>query len=222
MNYVDVYNKVDQLMRSREGLNNPKQKQSYNMFVRELTGIMCGVAHQAQLKDPWLNGTVMSFLDMLMGSRMAHFIDDGKTHEVEDLIHPEIVKHPMYAAAEFALMNYKPGKTQVGPGELFFCLFDCDSVFGIDNQAGYDIRIHGTAVELKKYGTNLTDPELFDKYHASSKVQQLLVVRPVSDAAFPLLRSRYSCITFAKTPWRDVYEHVGKNGTLAYRARGLA
>jgi hypothetical protein len=153
---------------------------------------------------------------MVRHSTIGSFIDDGRSHPVCNLIDPDIVFSSVYQAAEFALMNYKPGKTQVGPGELFFCLFDHDSTFGIDNQAGYDIQVNGITMELKKYGTNLTTPELFDKYHASDKVQQLLVVQPVSDATTPRVRSRYSCITFDKTPWRDIYKHKGSGGSLVF------
>jgi len=214
MNYAEIYNQVDDLLSSRDGLNNPKHNKSYNVFVRELTGLLCGVAHQNFLTER----DVLLFIAMVRHSRMMSFVDDGRSHIVNDLIHPDIVSSSVYQAAEFALMNYKPGKTQVGPGELFFCLFDRDSTFGIDNQAGYDIRVNGITLELKKYGTNLTTPDLFDKYHSSDKVRQLLVVQPVSDATTPKFRSRYSCITFDKTPWRDVYEHRGENGSLMFRA----
>jgi|TARA_R110001606_G_scaffold200036_2_gene347841 hypothetical protein len=212
MNYAEIYNQVDDLMSSRDGLNNPKQKKSYDVFVRELTGLLCGVAYQNNIHQ----AQVLQFIKMVRHSTIGSFIDDGRSHPVCNLIDPDIVSSSVYQVAEFALMNYKPGKTQVGPGELFFCLFDRDSTFGIDNQSGYDIQVNGITMELKKYGTNLTTPELFDKYHASDKVQQLLVVQPVSDATTPRVRSRYSCITFDKTPWRDIYKHKGSGGSLVF------
>jgi hypothetical protein len=191
-------------------LSNPKQACEFEVFVQELTGIICGAAH--------INDIKMSDVKDFLISTKYHMIwnidTSGELVEVADLIHSDIINNPMYNLTERTLMTYKPGSVQVGPGEFFFCFYDKDSRFGIDNQAGYDIITDGVATELKKLGTNFTDEKIFDKYHASEDVDRLLVVKPISKATDPLTRSQYSCIEFDSTPWRDVYTHSGKNGSL--------
>ena len=211
INYASVYNEVDQFLQTREGLANPKQKQDYQWFVRELTGILCGAAYENNLTDY----DISDFLLMSKVHELKPLQDDGKLHNVADLISDEILNHPLYFILEFTLMNYKPGNVQVGPGEFFFCFFDCSSVFGIDNQAGFDVMIDGTTTELKKLGSNFTDPKLFDEYQESAKVDRLMIVKPVSNAANPRIRSQYACVTFAKNKWWEAFTHTGKAGTLA-------
>lgn len=213
IDYSVVYNRVDSFLQTREGLANPKNAQDYPIFVRELTGIFCGAAHEHDLNTQ----DITTFLTTVQTHEITNINDTGALCEVSSLISDHITCHPLYTITEYALMNYKPGNVQVGPGEFFFCFYDRGSVFGIDNLAGYDIVTDGHPTELKKLGSNFTDPELFDKYAACPKVSRLLVIKPVSNAKKPLLRSMYSCVTFADTPWRDVFTHTGKAGTLALR-----
>lgn len=211
VNYSDIYSRVDNFLQTREGLANPKNSKDYIWFVRELTGIFCGAAHENDLNTQ----DVIGYLDLVEVHEIVNINDTGKLSAVADLIDPTITSHPLYNITEFILMNYKPGNVQVGPGEFFFCFYDRGSVFGIDNQAGYDVVVDATTTELKKLGSNFTTPELFDKYAVSSKVDRLLVIKPVSNARKPQLRSQYACVTFSKTNWREAFTHTGKAGTLA-------
>lgn len=211
INYSEIYERVDAFLQTREGLANPKNVQDYVWFVRELTGILCGAGHEHDLET----SDVLWFLDMVETHEIRDLNDDGKLHDVEDLIADHITAHPLYHITEFTLMNYKPGNVQVGPGEFFFCFYDRGSVFGIDNQAGYDIVTDRHTTELKKLGSNFTDSDLFDKYADSPKVDRLLVVKPVSNAKKPLKRSQYACVAFSKMNWRQAFTHTGKAGTLA-------
>lgn len=213
IDYSVVYNRVDGFLQTREGLANPKNAQDYPIFVRELTGIFCGAAHEHDLSTY----DICTFLATVQTHEITNIDDSGNLSEVSNLIDNDITNHPLYSITEYALMNYKPGNVQVGPGEFFFCFYDRGSVFGIDNLAGYDIVTDGQPTELKKLGSNFTDAELFDKYAECPKVNRLLVIKPVSNAKKPLLRSMYSCVTFAKTPWREVFAHTGKAGTLSLR-----
>lgn len=211
INYSVVYNRVDEFLQSREGLCNPKNAQDYPIFVRELTGIFCGAAHENGLTTE----DITMFLTMAQVHEIVGIVDNGKLNGVSDLISNGITSHPLYTITEYALMNYKPGNVQVGPGEFFFCFYDRGSVFGIDNLAGYDIVTDAQPTELKKLGSNFTDAELFDKYAECPKVNRLLVIKPVSNAKKPLLRSQYACVTFSKNNWREAFTHIGKAGTLA-------
>ena len=213
IDYSVVYNRVDGFLQTREGLANPKNAQDYPIFVRELTGIFCGAAHEHDLSTY----DICTFLATVQTHEITNIDASGNLSEVSTLIDNDITNHPLYSITEYALMNYKPGNVQVGPGEFFFCFYDRGSVFGIDNLAGYDIVTDGQPTELKKLGSNFTDAELFDKYAECPKVNRLLVIKPVSNAKKPLLRSMYSCVTFAKTPWREVFAHTGKAGTLSLR-----
>lgn len=208
ISYSDIHKRVDQFLRTREGLNSPKKKQSYAWFVGELTGIFCRIAHENNLSTV----DVLQYLNLVQNHKITNIKDDGKLNDIADLIDNSITEHPLYNLTEHALMYYKPGNVQVGPGEFFMCFYDSLSVFGIDNQAGYDIFVDLTSTEMKKLGTNKTNPPMFDGYAQSDKVDRLLVVKPVSDAKNPRLRSKYVCITFSKTDWREVFYHGGNPG----------
>ncbi len=210
IDYGKIYDRVDSFLQTREGLANPKNAQDYVWFVRELTGIFCGAAYENDLSTD----KTLTFFDLVED----HYINDinltGKLCNVEDLIGRDIVDHPLYHITEFTLMNYKPGNVQVGPGEFFFCFYDRGSTFGIDNMAGYDVITDSVTTEMKKLGSNFTTPELFDKYAASDAVQRLLVVKPISNAKKPRIRSQYACTS--TTEWRKAFYH--KNGaTLALK-----
>jgi hypothetical protein len=209
IDYGTVYQRVDSFLQTREGLANPKKAQDYIWFVRELTGIFCGAAFEHDMDT----SDVIEYFDMVQKHDIRAIDTSGVLMEVSDLIDTDILTHPLYEITEFTLMNYKPGNVQVGPGEFFFCFYDAGSVFGIDNQAGYDVVTDGVATELKKLGSNFTDPELFDGYANSDDVERLLVVHPVSNAKKPLQRSKYACVP--TTEWREAFCHRGKNGTLA-------
>lgn len=208
IDYGKVYTQIDGFLQTREGLANPKNKHDYNLFLRELTGILCGVAHENNLSTD----SVIQFMKAVEDHEIVDINTEGKLCAVSDLIDCDIVAHPLYYLTEYILMYYKPGNVQVGPGELFFCFYDRGSVFGIDNTAGYDIITDGVTTEFKKLGSNFTTPELFDKYAASEDVERLMVIKPVSNAAKPSLRSQYVCID--TTRWREAFTHTGKNGTL--------
>ena len=205
IDYGKIYDRVDSFLQTREGLANPKNAQDYVWFVRELTGIFCGAAYENDLNTD----DTLKFFDLVED----HYINDinltGKLCNVEDLIASDIVDHPLYHITEFTLMNYKPGNVQVGPGEFFFCFYDRGSTFGIDNMAGYDVITDSVTTEMKKLGSNFTTPELFDKYAASDAVQRLLVVKPISNAKKPRIRSQYACTL--TTEWRKAFYH--RNGT---------
>ena len=210
IDYGKIYNRVDEFLQTREGLANPKNKSDYKWFVRELAGIFCGAAYENNLNTD----SVCNFLDMVQVQYIKDVVNTGQVSSVCDLISQEIKSHDLYYILERTLMLYKPASVQVGPGEFFMCFYDAGSVFGIDNTAGYDIVVDGETTELKSHGTNLTTPELFDKYAANPKLQRLMVVKPVSGAAKPRTRSVYACIDVDN--WREAFYH--RNGvTLAFK-----
>ena len=205
IDYGVVYKRVDSFLQNREGLANPKNSQDYVWFVRELTGILCGASYENDLSTK----DVVGFLDLVENHYITDLDASGKLSNVADLISEDITSHPLYYITEFTLMNYKPGNVQVGPGEFFMCFYDRASVFGIDNSAGFDVVVDKTTTEMKKLGSNFTSPELFDKYAASKAVDRLLVIKPVSNAKKPQVRSQYACTH--TTMSRDAFYH--RNGT---------
>lgn len=213
VNYTQIRNAVDAFTSTRDGLSNSKDASMYNVFVGELTGILCGTAFNYNIST----SDVLEYLNIVVKHKMKPINDDGLMHQVNELIDESILQHPLYNLLEYSLMYYKPGSTQVGPGELFFCFYDRDSTFGIDNTNGFDIIVDDKKTELKKVGSNFTDAELFDKYSNDVNCERLMVVKPISNAKTPKLRSSYACITFTERNWREAFEHKGKQGTLAVK-----
>lgn len=208
IDYGEVSNAVSDFLKTRDGLNNPKHAKNFTWFVRDLAGIFCGVSHINHLNT----SDIISFLQVVQQHSMHPLTDDGKLHCVRLLINNDVAEHPLYKLTEHPLMYFKPGNTQVGPGEFFFCFYDKDSTYGVDNVSGYDIKLHDITTEMKSLGSNFTTPEQLDKYADSDKVDRLLVVKPVSDAEKPLKRSKYVCCDTKL--WREVFTHKGKNGSL--------
>lgn len=210
IDYGKVYTVAENFLSTREGLRNPKKAKDFAVFVSELTGILCGSAHQNNIDTQ----AVVEFIKMVQDHTITNIVNNGSVNLVEDLICNNIVNHPLYYITELKLMKYKPSSTQVGPGEFFMCFYDANSVFGIDNTAGFDVVVDNIPTELKSEGTNQTTPELFDKYAADPRVQRLMVVKPVGDGAKPRIRSRYASIDVVN--WRDAYYH--RNGKrLSYK-----
>ena len=214
IDYGKIYDRVDSFLQTRDGLANPKNTQDYIWFVRELTGIFCGASYENDLNTH----DTLKFFDLVEDNYITNINLTGKLCNVADLINQDIINHPLYNITEFTLMNYKPGNVQVGPGEFFFCFYDKGSTFGIDNMAGYDVIIDRVTTELKKLGTNFTTPELFDKYAASDAVQRLLVIKPISNAKKPRIRSQYACTL--TTEWRKAFYHKN-NTTLALKGNSI-
>lgn len=210
INYEAIYLRTDEFLQTRQGLANPKTQRDYDWFLRELTGILCGVAYINDLDDTH----VISFLDLVQPHSLKLIDTRGKTVDISQAIDDSVLAHPLYNMLEYDLINYKPGRVQVGPGEFYLCFYDQYSLFGIDNTAGYDIIAGGKQCELKRLGTNLTTPELFDKYAESGMVDLLVAIKPISGAKRPKLRSQMRSIRVAN--WRDAFHHA--NGrTLAFK-----
>jgi hypothetical protein len=208
IDYGEVYKAAYQFIGTRDGLKNPKNPYNLAWFIRDFTGILCGMAHEHNVSS----NEIISFLTLATEHTIAPIQCDGRMHDVSALIDREILDHPMYKITERPLMYFKPGNTQVGPGEFFMCFYDKYSRYGVDNISGYDVLVDGVATEMKSYGSNFTTPELLDKYAASDKVERLLVVKPVSNAISPRDRSKYICCD--TKDWRQHFTHVGKNGSL--------
>lgn len=212
INYNEIRERTDTFLQTREGLAQPKIAQDYDVFCSELTGIFCDVLYKNNIPQ----SEFFDWLDMVQ----VHQINDipvGEKIPVAQLISTPIMMHDLYFLLEYRLMVYKPGSTQVGPGEFYMCFYDANSEFGIDPQAGYDIQTGGVRTELKKLNTNFTDAAKFDEYAASNEVDRLMVVKPVSNAAKPKVRSEMVVCDFRTMNWRDVFTHRGAAGTLAFK-----
>lgn len=212
INYSEIRERTDAFLQTREGLAQPKIAQDYDVFCSELTGIFCDVLYKNNISQRQF----FDWLDMVQNHQIND-IPTGIRIQVSQLIETSIVINPLYDLLEYRLMTYKPGSTQVGPGEFYMCFYDANSEFGIDNQAGYDIQTGGVRTELKKLGTNFTDAKKFDEYAESKDVDRLMVIKPVSNAAKPQVRSEMVVCDFRTMNWRDVFTHRGKAGTLAFK-----
>lgn len=209
MQYGLIRKMVRSITWRRNGIGNVKDS---NIFERELTGLICGVAHENQIKDT----DVVKWLLNIQTHELKPINCSGQICDISDLMSNRIKSDPLYKLLEYDLMYFKPGRTQVGPGEFFLCFFDKNSTFGISSTSGYDIIVNEVTTELKKHGSNFTDPAMFDKYQSSAKVDRLFVVKPVSNAKKPIQRSKYSCVDMRENHWSSAFGHRGNSGTLHF------
>lgn len=214
INYAVIYNRIDEFLKTREGLSNPKNVQDYSVFVKELTGIFCGAVYENNLTTT----DICRYLDLVQPHYLKNINNTGAVSKVCDLINTDVKQHQLYYILEHTLMRYKPASVQVGPGEFFMCFYDAGSVFGIDPKGKFDIIIDGKTIEMKSQGTNKTSESLFDKYAATPELNRLLVIKPVPRSLNPQKRSIYACIDVAD--WRKAFYHKDtKNGnrTLMFK-----
>ena len=212
IDYGTVYSRSNEFLQTREGLRNPKKKETYTVFVRELAGMLCGAAHENNISTK----SVVGFLDIVQDHTINNIVNTGVVSGVCDLMSQKLKDHRLYYITEHMLMKHKPASTQVGPGEFFMCFYDSKSTFVIDPTAGFDIITDATTTELKSYNTNHTTPELFDDYADDPRCERLLVVKPVSDKGQPRTRSLYSSINSEN--WREAFYHAaGRNPSLKFK-----
>ena len=209
MNYGLIRKMVRGITWRRNGIGNVKDT---NIFERELTGLICGIASENDIPDTH----VVKWLLNIQTHELKPINCSGEICDISDLLSDRIKNDPLYKLLEYDLMYFKPGRTQVGPGEFFLCFFDKNSTFGISSTSGYDIIVDDVTTELKKHGSNFTNPEMFEKYQLSEKVDRLLVVKPVSNAAKPVIRSKYSCVDMRLQHWSTAFGHRGNSGTLHF------
>ena len=212
MNYSDVYNNVKSIVLNRKGMHNIPEVISESI-IRDLTGLFCHIG----FKNSISTDETINFLERVNNHKIKSVITDGSFQDVSQLIDDDITEHKLYNLTENALMFLRPGSLQIGPGEFFFCFYSKCSEFGYETTSGFDIAINNKTFEFKKLNSNFTSPRLFDKYTQDDRLDNLLVIHPVSSARKPLKRSKYSCINLKQTPWRDVYFHRGTAGTLALK-----
>jgi len=120
MNYSLIYRECEDFLKSRKGLANPAKTTDFPIFVRELAGLLAGVAHEHKIWDY----DVVNFLKLAKTHELKPVDISGQVTDVEELLDDSITSHPLYSCLEYDLMYFKPGRTQVGPGEFFLCFFD--------------------------------------------------------------------------------------------------
>lgn len=206
IDYVTVYHRVEEFLKTRRGLSSPKKKTDFHRFVYELTGLFCGKAYQLKLTTQ----DIVTFFDIVQNHTITNISTDGKVHNLEDLLDEQVRAHPLFYATEHDLVAFKPGSAQIGLGEFFVCFYDAHSLFGIDNTNGFDVVVDSVPTELKTLGSRKETEDKFDDYSASPKVDRLMVILKMNGAAKkPRFRTRYVCIDMSVTPWRSVF---GFNG----------
>lgn len=165
MTYTVPYQLIDEsveaIINSRMGMNNPKVAFTKNRIHQELMGSIMGIVKEFQISE----SDVREYFDITMNHKFKALPTDGQVHLVHHYVDERLVANPLYFLLETTLMKFKPASVQVGTGEFFFCWYDKDSVFGIDNQLSYDVKVSGLELELKGLKSNLTASEAkFDQY----------------------------------------------------------
>lgn len=194
MNYELIRRGVTSIISSRDGMSSAD-------IVSEITGIICNRA--------FINGfdedVIVEFLDLVKDHKLKEALFEKRWYDINELLSDEVYHHPMFFALEADIINYRPGKSQTGPGEFFFCFFDKGSEFSVSGTCGYDVMTMGMKAEFKKIGTNFTSDELFDDYHKKGIVENLVVVKPVSGAKRPRNRTRVMFVPIDN--WRSYLVH---------------
>lgn len=200
INYDQVYDCVYELLKTRSGLSHSTK---ILKNTRELSGLMCGIAREKYISSD----SITSFLDLIATHQLHKINDTGIVSNISSLLDKSITTNQLYNFVERPFMYFKPGNSQVGPGEFFMCLFDKDSHFEISPRAAYDIVIQSHTTELKGLPTNFCSPEHLNGYASSDGLDWLLVVKPVSESKKPRKRSTYVCCK--PSQWRQSLGHQG-------------
>lgn len=206
--YKMIDDGVKAIIESRCGINNPKVTYTKFRVHQELMGTIMGVVNELQLPEE----VVSQYLDLTLNHKFKPLPTDGKVHFVHHYIDEELFNNPLYYALETTLMKYKPASVQCGVGEFFFCWYDSDSVFGIDNTLPYDIIVQ-RRWECKGLNSQKTgDPVKFDGYMITA--DGIMVIAPYDNRSpttgklirNPQTRSMF-CINVDN--WRDSFTFQG-------------
>jgi hypothetical protein len=200
ISYDDIYDCVYELLSTRSGLNHSTK---ILKNTRELSGLMCGIARENTISSD----AVTSFLELITKHQLHRINDTGTVSDISSLLDRSIVTNPLYNLIERPFMYFKPGNSQVGPGEFFMCLFDKDSHFEISPRALFDIVVQYHTTELKGLPTNFCSEKHLDNYASCDGLDWLFVVKPVSESKKPRKRSTYICCK--PSLWRQSLCHQG-------------
>lgn len=194
MDYVAVRKAVTEVINTRKGMSNPT-------IIAEITGLICNRA----FVNGFTGSDVIEFLDIVKTHKINKTTCEARWYDIKELVSTELANNALFFALEADLMDYRPGKAQIGPGEFFFCFFDCNSEFSVSSTCGYDVEVGNVKMEFKKVGTNFTSDAKFDEYAEKGIVEQLVVVKPVSNAKKPKARTQ---VIFADiNNWRNYVQH---------------
>lgn len=205
--YESIHKNVEYIVNSREGMCNPKQAYTKRRIISELTGYFIDVVDEFKIKP----AIVEEYFDLTINHNFKPLPRDGKVHFVHHYVDEQLVSNILYYLMETILMNFKPASVQVGTGEFFFCWYDKDSVFGIDNQIDFDVKVDGLELELKGLNSNFTASE--DKFDNYMKVCNGIMVVGSYDnrnskgeiKKNPLTRSVF-CINVSN--WKQSFEFI--------------
>ena len=194
MDYVTVRNAVESVVSARKGMVD-------KAIVAELTGMFLNRAFLNDISEE----TLLEYFDLVKTHTIKQTACEVRFYGIEEMVSEELMANPMFFITEFDLMEYRPGKSQTSPGEFFFCWYDCNSEFSVSSTCGFDVVVDGVKMEFKKIGSNFTSDAKFDEYADKNIVEQLVVVKPVSDAKKPKFRSK---VIFADiNNWRAYVKH---------------
>lgn len=207
--YVIIRESVKRIVASRLGMNNAKNAFTTRRIVAELTGYFIDIVEELEIPTP----VVAEYFRLVENHNFKALPRDGKVYFVHDFIDPLLAENPLYYPMETILMNFKPASVQVGTGEFFFCWYDKDSVFGIDNQLTFDVKVNGLELELKGLNSNLTaSEEKFDEY--MEICDGIMVVGSYENRNEKgLLKNAQTRSIFCinTTDWRESFEFKGQS-----------
>ena len=92
MNYSAIYEECEVFLSCRKGLANPAKKTDFPIFVRELAGLIAGVAYEHKIKDY----DVIHFLRLARTHDLKPVDISGQVTDVEELLDDSITSHPLY------------------------------------------------------------------------------------------------------------------------------
>ena len=199
---------VEAIIESRSGINNPKVAYTKSRVHQELMGTIMGVVDELQLPE----NVVSQYLDLTLNHNFKPLPTDGKVHLVHHYVDEELFNNPLYYALETTLMKYKPASVQCGVGEFFFCWYDKDSVFGIDNTLPYDIIVQGDW-ECKGLNSQKTaNPTKMDHYMETAS--GIMVISPYDNRGkttgkLKLNPDTRSVFCINTNNWRDSFQFEG-------------
>lgn len=181
-------------------------KAKFEIVVSQLVCLFYETARKANVEVNML----FDILPELCSHKLKTVPLDGVPVKFDELLDDFIVNHPAWRLLELGLLDFKPGKSQIGPMEFAVCLLDGSNVFSINPKLGYDniFQVKQSEFKLDNNGIINTDEKL-QHYVDDPRVEQFVVVSLRSASKKPRLEyTKHSWIAAATNP-RDVAEIRG-------------
>ena len=205
---LKVYDEVTDWIKSR-GI--PQSKPKHFEVIEDLTTNIVGKLAQIALRADRGEDQIRKFIGLAQNHKIRSINTSGRMFEFKQLIDESLRGDFFYEKFERQMLSLRLGGVQSGDGEIALVLLDRDGILYTDNQDA-DVFVGNVNTQVKKIGTNHTNPARMEAYYNSPSVDYIMMIDPEFKSQKKVDNRVWVCDT-STTHWSDVFYHneIGQN-----------